>query len=134
MPWVERHDEKHHTCATYKSQCTTTLANFRNVCTELVKNTPIQYGVAWSLGKARNVPFIARKCLSYTIFYKNILDRFWQKIKNFCRMTFFAKNSLNGKKCDVRTLYIFLSYIGKIKSFSPAKLINFRMENRDFLP
>ena len=27
------------------------------------------------------------------IFYKSVLDRFWQKIKNLCMITFFAKSS-----------------------------------------
>ena len=40
-------------------------------------------------------------------FYKNILDRFWEKIKNFCKITFSPK-VLKRQKCDIRTSYVTL--------------------------
>ena len=50
-----------------------------------------------------------------TLFYKNILDRFREKIKNFCKVTFWSK-VLKWQKCDIRTSYV--SFIEKIKNFS----------------
>ena len=47
------------------------------------------------------------------IFYKNILDRFWEKIKNFCKIIF----SLKVLKAKIRYKNI-VCYIGKIKNFS----------------
>ena len=44
----------------------------------------------------------------HSFFYKNILERFWGKIKNFCKITFLPKVLKWQIVC----------YIGKIKKFS----------------
>ena len=57
-------------------------------------------------------------------FYKNILDRFWEKIKNFCKITFSPK-VLKWQKCDIRTSYLTLeklrTFTQKIHEFSDVK-------------
>ena len=59
--------------------------------------------------------------LRYThFFYKNILDRFQEKIKNFCKRTFSPK-VLIWKKCDIRTSYVTLE---KLRTF-PQKIHKF---------
>ena len=37
----------------------------------------------------------------YNFFYKNVEDRFWEKIKNFCKISFSPK-VLKWQKCDIR--------------------------------
>ena len=75
--------------------------------------------------------FHLRMCLwlSTLIFYKNALDRFWEKIKNFCKMTFSPK-VLKWRKCDIRTSYVTLE---KLRTFS-QKIHKFSNVKPKFLP
>ena len=64
-------------------------------------------------------PVVFHKSYSHTLiflkelFYKNILDRFWGKIKNFCKITFSPK-VLKWQKWDIRTSYVTLE---KLRTF-----------------
>ena len=62
-------------------------------------------------------------------FYKNILDRFWEKIKKFCKITFSPK-VLKWQKCDIRTSYVTLE---KLRTF-PQKIHKFSNVKPKFLP
>ena len=53
-------------------------------------------------------------------FYKNVEDRFGQKIKNFCKITFSPK-VLKWQKYDIRTSYVALE---KLRTF-PQKIHKF---------
>ena len=62
-------------------------------------------------------------------FYKNILDRLWEKIKDFCKITFSPK-VLKWQKCDIRTSYVTLE---KLRIF-PLKIHKFSNLKPKFFP
>ena len=63
------------------------------------------------------------------LFYKNVGDRFWEKIKNFCKITLSAE-VLKWQKYDIRTLYVTLE---KLRTF-PQKIHKFLNVKLKFLP
>ena len=65
----------------------------------------------------------------HSVFYKNVEDRFWEKIKNFCNITSSPK-VLKWQKCDIRTSYVTLE---KLKTF-PQLIYKFSKVKTKFLP
>ena len=65
----------------------------------------------------------------YTLFYKNVRDKFRQKIKNFCKITFSPK-VLTWQKCDIKASNVILE---KLRAF-PEKNHKFSKVKPRFLP